>query len=74
MKEFKILLPNGKEVECSAPTDKNVIRQNLLEFNNVANQIFADKKKYRNLFMSAEEFEDLKNNPKRLKELNIEII
>lgn len=74
MKEKRITLSDGSVVICSAPTDKNEIKRNLQKFNNVCNQIFADKKKYKHLFYSEEEIEYLKKHPERCKELNIKFI
>lgn len=74
MKEKLITLDDGRTVTCYVPTDKDEIKRNLRQFNNLCNRIFADKEKYKHLFYSEEEIEYLKKHPERCKELNIKFI
>ena len=68
--EYK--LPTGDSY--TVLKDKEQIKRNLKKFNDVCNEIFADKEKYKDLFYSDEELQELHNNPQKCKELNIEFI
>lgn len=68
----KVYLENGNTY--TFPTDENEIKKSLKKFNDVCNEIFSDKKKYKELFYTDEEIEELKNNPQKCKELNITFI
>lgn len=71
----KIFYENSENnYSYTTPVDKAVIKNNLIHFNDVCNKIFADKIKYKKIFYTEKEIQELKNNPDKCKELNVEFI